>query len=1143
MRLSCLSAVLMAALAGGPALGAPAAQQQQLTFSADQQSIQFQLLLPTDGRSPAQIHVLGPDGAERLTVSIVPDKKGDVLSIRPTLPGVEKADQPQQLPYVFWPSTEKVQALMKADGVAPRAWHGQWLHGRVDLRPTSVDVWLQDLLVYRLDRAGQGLAKVTVDLPKGAQFKSQNSQLTAPALQLPLDLNWVGNLGAAAMATPAPVPAPKAALTEVDGIAFTTSGEDKVLDLRQAGWPDAKRDPASFYEAYDEGPYFLADPRQPLLRVPRMDYVAAHVLASASDDPKLTNVLTLRTGPTQHGRPIGDQVTLYDHRIEVPRSGKFTHVVVPMSRSQVQNIVGVTMDIQPTRDILLARHKPDPNRYRWRPLGLPSGVKIKAITLELSPLQMTIHGTEVGNAFVQPQKPTFKATLKNISDKQQTFTLSVQGTSLDGQKIDAEQRGTVEAGKTADATVELSPSKRGYYDLEVELKDGNGRLLISRKSSFALLPPDTRKHRETSPFGTWDFGGGHFTCSDPDVLGPLYVKLGFRYGMFNFSPEALKKWGIQRGNEFAIHVRKGYTAQKVVDQYEKRIEKSPDTLKSILIFHEDSISGRHETRVPDLFHDRPPYKMDKTEEARFKEMWDVATEVVKTLKKRDSSLEFVFGNGPLTVKEEFYRHHFPAELFHAGGNETGNFGRPPESQPPDTVAYNASLWMDSQLLKAYGYEDKPVEQCCEIGYPSSNPGNLSETTQADYFIRMALHSLGWNIPRIRLGGISDAGNSYSYSNWGMVGFCHAWPALNVKPAFVSMATLTLVLDGAKFEKMVPLGSPSLYAMQFKRPDGKFVTAFWTIRGQRPVTLKFGQPTAATWMDDQANETNLEAKTEQTVTLSASPCYLISGSPVQAASAGQPRYTAKPEGKATVLAKLDNLSDWTVQTGHDSELEYYNFMTPRRKGDFQFKPVADFEGRKAVLQVTPQPIKQGKATMPMYAVLKHNSGIAIPGHPTDIGLWVNGNSSWGRIIFEFKDASGQRWISIGAQQSGQPSPWLEDWMPKDMISAVQTMGTNDWNTNDIFGLSRINFDGWRYLSFPLPGQYAGEGFSWPANSQWKWDKDGIVHYPLTFTRLVVELPEKTLQMKTYAPVPRPEIYLSDLTAVEGPMPGVKTTVEP
>jgi hypothetical protein len=156
---------------------------------------------------------------------------------------------------------------------------------------------------------------------------------------------------------------------------------------------------------------------------------------------------------------------------------------------------------------------------------------------------------------------------------------------------------------------------------------------------------------------------------------------------------------------------------------------------------------------------------------------------------------------------------------------------------------------------------------------------------------------------------------------------------------------------------------------------------------------------------------------------------------------------------------------------------------------------------------------------MYAVLNHKTGIAIPGKPTEIGVWVNGNSGWGRIIFEFKDASGQRWISIGKES-------------KSMAERYHVPSVCGWNADDCFAFSRFNFDGWRYVGFPMPGNYPGEGFGWPSNSQWRSEKENVVHYPLTLTKLVIELPEKTLHLKDFAPVPRPEIYLKDLIVCEG-----------
>ena len=52
-------------------------------------------------------------------------------------------------------------------------------------------------------------------------------------------------------------------------------------------------------------------------------------------------------------------------------------------------------------------------------------------------------------------------------------------------------------------------------------------------------------------------------------------------------------------------------------------------------------------------------------------------------------------------------------------------------------------------------------------------------------------------------------------------------------------------------------------------------------------------------------------------------------------------------------------------------------------------------------------------------------------------------------------------------------------------------------------------------------YPGEKHPWPANSQWRWDKDGVVHYLLIFRRLIVELPEKVLHVKTLSRRPTPK----------------------
>ena len=147
--------------------------------------------------------------------------------------------------------------------------------------------------------------------------------------------------------------------------------------------------------------------------------------------------------------------------------------------------------------------------------------------------------------------------------------------------------------------------------------------------------------------------------------------------------------------------------------------------------------------------------------------------------------------------------------------------------------------------------------------------------------------------------------------------------------------------------------------------------------------------------------------------------------------------------------------------------------------------------------------------------------------------MQGNGGGGRIVFELEDASGQRWVSIGFEQKGEPTRWMADWMPAEKFKDLKSSNLCDWNTDDAWGWSYINFEGWRFLRFPLPGNYPGERYHWPYSSQWRFSGDGVVRYPLKFRKLIVTLPEKVLRFRDYAPVPHPEIHLKDLAVTYAP----------
>ena len=929
----------------------------------------------------------------------------------------------------------------------------------------------------------------------------------------------------------------------------TKNGADNFF-LKSAEWPDWQKDPSSYYSPYDKGPETPGDPRRPMFKVPVADYAAVYLLAACDNDRALSNVVSFRIGAMDGSR----RLTLHDFSTTVPRfdekkplgittmiptaAGNVFLIKVPLGLAFAQDFKDEwALDVEVTKELRLSVRRPDPCRFQIRPLGTPSGVHIFGMTFQRSNVQMTVTSDEAGHIFNEPQVPKFHVKLHHLVGRPGKLSLEAVATDFYGEttRTTVDELDFPKNGELAH-DISLPVKKRGYHELSIRVMQGRVELL-RRETTFALLPADTRKHRDESPFGTWDFSGGHFTPNEAREVGPLYVKAGLRYGMFGFTPEERKQYGVLSGQE-----------PRNADLLAKALETDPLKPKSILIFHENAISGAHVMRTPDVFTGRPPYKLDEKEQATFDQMWKEATETAKAARAKIPDAKLAFGNGNLHLLEEFARHNFPSELFDSRGNEAGSFSRMPETQPLDFVANNAGLWMDRQILDAYGYKDKPITQCYEICYPNTNPGNLSLHTQASYFVRYAMHSLVWGIPVIRQGSITDMGNSYYFSNWGACGFCFVKPDVRPKPSYVAIATMTQQLDGAKFTRAVPTGSPVVYAMEFKKRDGGFVTVLWTLRGTRQLTLDARNATAT---DMMGNVQPLEsADGKASLEISADPIFLASAGALTTITPGAAKMETapalpaplKPNAKKTVPAKapatpqtpppflispLDQLTDWQPENERSTELEFFNFENPRRKGNFAFEPVAEFDGEKAALKITPRLPVDGSSFLPMYSVLTHKTGIEIPGTPTEIGLMVNGNGGWGRIIFELEDAGGQRWTSIGAPMGKEATRWMADWMSEKELATMKEMKVADWNTNDPWQRSRINFEGWRYLRFPLPGNYPGEGYHWPYSSQWKHTGDGVVKYPLKFKKLIVELPEKALYLTKFEPVPRVEIYVKAL----------------
>ena len=1073
-------------------------------------------------------------GVPAFRIKIVPDKEGTTLVVRSEFRSLEnqKWEPAGQTELAFWPAPKdlKTLATLEENKIPVQTWRGKVLHGRVRREPGHLAVWLEGQLIHT--RAWEKPGPIRFFLHPGADMESI-LEVQAPFDEgnnfLPVELIHLIERNQVTKAVPEKV--------VVEGVPFELwdRGHSQV-SLAKAHWLDWRRDPSSYGQAYDAGAYYIGDPYTPIVQVPRADYCAAYVLAEADEDDSTTNELTLRVGRRMKGASSKSQVFRKDFSATIPRTKKTIEpdkrlcvIRIPFTEALAQDIVDGILDIEMTKEIRLARRSPDPNRFQWVPLGRTSSVHIAGLTLERSPIQMELRSSAGGNLFEQPAEPEFRVILKNITREPQKYSLTLKT----GVSPEASLRGEIGPGQSVRESIRLSGVPLGYVKLSAILSGGKGDHLLTRRTSFGVLPPNQRHFVSEGSVGTGDMNSGHFTPCDPEVIGDLYRKLGLTYGMDFASAEIRKRAGVRIGREFSVTTKRWTNS---LAAYAQRLEESPDLLPHLMIFHEDAISAQHATRTPDFFHDRPPYVLNPEEQKRFTLLQEVALSTAKRFREKHPEMRISLGNGPMVVREELYRHGFPADLFNSGGNENPAFSRLPETQPPDPIGNNSSLWMDRQLLDAYGYREKSVTQCHETIYPSTNPGNLSLETQAKYLIRHILHSMAWRIPQIRAGTLLDAGDSYYHSNWGGIGLFERAPEKAPKPVAISLATLTRVLDGAHYEDFLDTGSDSAYLMSFSKKDGTTVFPFWVVRGTRDFTLLLDGASKARIVE--ANGLEKEVPILQgTIRLDASPepAYLIlpKGGRVASVVLGLSKYEDQPVGRISKIDSLLSLGKWKVVPERSPELEMYNPLTPRRKGNFEFSIVSKIDGEGPALRISPKPVKEGKSVMPMYAELAFQKRMELPGKPAEIGLWVDGNSSWSRVIFSLRDASGQRWVSIGAAAKGA-SEWMGDWLTPDLLKNYKPGKIADFNTDDPFGLSRINFDGWRYLGFPLPGQYPGEGYHWPANSQWFSDGDGIVHYPLLLEKLIVEIPEKTLHLNRYAAVARPEIYLRNLVSVERDM---------
>lgn len=1005
------------------------------------------------------------------------------------------------------------------------------------LRPTTdgLEWWLDGryLAAVPVPADSRGIA---ITLAGGAQLLELGVQAdprAANGLLLPVEIRGYRGLGGAT--TLGPLEITNAAALKRRGLEGLNPSVK--IDVGLSRWLGQAADSGGFYDRDYMRGAFDGIPESLVLRVPKQVYTTAWLLCAV--DPSASPWMTVRIGRYREtwdgsGISVGDahvkvdpqdavgvsslqvvgRTTLQkaDRKIEVP----LCLVAVPLATDKVADYLqwtglangrgdfGAALDwfnVEFSRKIE-TRLAINSGIFDAKPVGPASGVQILGVTLQCEPVHVLVKSTEAGFSFYQDRKPRLLLETHNATPRQQTVVMTARVADFDGITHDRTVTYQAAPGVSTNGW-RIDDLPLGWYDAQVTFRGAGDAGAWSQQASltFALLPPDTRQAGPESPYGTWWFQGSHYTEPDPARVLPLFKKMGFRHS----SP------GIK--GEPGIFAR--YQVTPSMMGYKSKVTPTNTlpltsfmtnwpTVKTAMIFHETGIKGLS-TALPHELTGAPPEPFTDEQRAQLDALRTKIEEQAAFIRGLDPDMKIMVGNGSTTFNSLWFREKLPTNLWDYCGLEMGIQTLHPESQP---TGWNLqSYWIARQMADIYGYTNFPVTSCYEVGYRPTAPGGLSLKRQADWYARDVLHMLAWRSPHINVALIIDVNASYYTSRWGSTGVFNRSPLHLPKPAFVSLATLTLMLDQARYLRAVPTGSTGVYCLEFKK-EREYVYAIWCSRGARPVELTLDGSLRQS-VDSMARDLDLDVRRGKVwVKAGESPVYVSTRNPVDAIALGAPVHPGPALGEAQVVESMRDAGTWRIVAQGDETFETYCDYWPMVKGDIAITNEPQEAGQGGSLSLTLRPQPEVKDIVARYVVLEPvRQALPITGQPDTLGVWVKGNSGWGRIYFEFADAQGRHWIS----NRGEGRAWdLSDWE----------------------GETSINHDGWRFVGLPLPQNYPSGHYK-PSARHWacreQEDVKGAPAYPIALSRLYVLMREKLVYVTGMTAPATPTIELRDITA--------------
>jgi hypothetical protein len=766
------------------------------------------------------------------------------------------------------------------------------------------------------------------------------------------------------------------------------------------------------------------------------------------------------------------------------------------------------MCLELTKAVHGYRTYPDPSNYSWFQGGLPSGVRIFAMTLERAPIRLITKGNRHGNVYVSPEPPVWQIELDNFTGKAVTADISVEVTAPDGQRESHKLQGHLPSWGQDSLQLPLQPQMFGLYDVVTTVRTNDGGT-FTHSGKYCQLPVDDRN---TSPrnshWGLWNWNGGHDTNPDHEENHYLNRAAGSRFTRGD--AQIRRKWGMAHSPEHLQYGPEPWSLEDEVDpearaeyieaigkKAAKMYEKNPDAT-SFSIFTETSVSAPLTYGIPPQYLGEGQYQMDEAESRRFRGMMRTFEAAVEGIKKHAPKAPVALAWCESNFVEPFLEAGIDKKSFSWIGVDSPIFERLPE-MPIREVTPNR-MWLLKENMKLHGYSDIPVIHT-ESYYPTSHELALGHQRSADHTVRVSVLSLALESDVLaNCFTLHDCAGYWGSQHYGCIGLIGRAPEFNPKPAFPMFSTMTRMIDTEKFDGFIPTGSATAYCVQFK--SGTELTwCLWTVRGEREATLTMAKANPAVFVDPQGNsrelalDENLSAKVE----LSPTPVWIQGGTnKIASVTLGKPVHEAKPGPHTKLLDTMEK--PWNYDPADYDKYAKNHWGCARYPGPMETKVVQSDQRKTDVWHIDLGQPDVKRELAAWYGVFTPPKPVDIPGQADALGIWANGNSNWGRIIYEIEDADGEVWQSIGKK--------------------------DDWNCDDTHC--------WSYLEFPLPHHEPGDNYRGKDVVWWNFDKEGVVDLPVKLKKIIVELRTHNIYVDQLQEVPEGQrhVEFSNLLAVYG-----------